>query len=106
MAYSESLVQQVWERARAYSEIDSGMWREDECGAWICRDHYGRDDSEFGWKIVNISAGAGDGAENLRPLHHSNSYDVANRKHQRHVVADRTAMPVFEHNFEPKNRKA
>lgn len=106
MSYSESLVQQVWERARAYTELDSGMWREDECGAWICRDQYGRSDSEFGWKIVKVSAGGAESADNLRALHYSNDYDIANHKHRPHVVADRTAMPVFEHNFEPKNRKA
>ncbi len=106
MAYSDNLVQQVWEKARAYTEIDGGTWREDECGAWIRRDEYGRADSEFGWKIVNISAGGQGTAESLRPLHYRNDYDVANRRHTRRVVADRTGMPVFEHNFQPRNRSA
>lgn len=105
MSYSDSLIQQVWERARAYSEIDGGTWREDECGAWIRRDEYGRTDTDFGWKIVKISGAGADGPENLRALHHGNDYDIANRRHARHVVADRTGMPVFEHNFEPRNRR-
>ncbi|HKB58581.1 MAG TPA: hypothetical protein VKC56_00905 [Gallionellaceae bacterium] len=105
MSYSETLVQQVWEKARAYAEIDSGTWREDECGAWIRREEYGRTDSEFGWKIVNVSGGGPDTPDNLRPLHCLNGYDIANRRHIRHMAADRISMPVFEHNFEPRNRK-
>jgi hypothetical protein len=106
MAHSETLIQQVWEKARAYTEIDGGTWREDECGAWIRREEYGRTDSDFGWKIVKVSVGAAGGGDDLRPLHHRNDYDIANRKHTRRVVADRTGMPVFEHNFEPRNREA
>lgn len=106
MAYSVDLIQQVWDKARTYTEIDGGTWREDECGAWICREEYGRTDSEFGWKIVNVSGGGGDAVENLRPLHHRNDYDIGNHQQVRRVVADRTGMPVFEHNFEPRNRDA
>lgn len=106
MAYSDTLIQQVWEKARAYTEIDAGTWREDECGAWICRDKYGHLDSAFGWKIVNVSGGGADALENLRPLHYRNDYDIAGHKHIRNIVADRTGMPVFEHNFEPRNREA
>ncbi len=105
MSYSESLIQQVWEKARAYTEIDSATWREDECGAWIRREEYGRTDTDFGWRIVNVSSGGPNIAENLRALHHSNDYDIANRRHARHVVADRSGMAVFEHNFEPRNRR-
>ncbi len=106
MAYSDDLVQRVWEKGRAYAEIGNDIWREDECGAWIRREDYGRTDSEFGWKIVNVSGGGADKVENLRPFHHQNSYDLGNRKQVQHVVADRKGMAVFEHNFEPKNRKA
>jgi hypothetical protein len=105
MSYSETVVQQVWGKARAYTEIDSGTWREDECGAWIRREEYGRTDSEFGWKIVNVSSGGADTPKNLRPLHYLNDYDIANRKHICRMAADRIGMPVFEHNFEPRNRK-
>lgn len=104
MAYSDNLVQQVWEKGRAYAEIDGGTWREDECGAWIRRDEYGRTDSEFGWRILNVSGGGADTLENLRPFHHSNGYDPGGQRHVRHVMADRTKMAVFEHNFEPRNK--
>jgi hypothetical protein len=105
MSYSRDLVQQVWEKARAYTEISPDAWREDECGAWMRREDYGRTDTEFGWRVVNVSAGGADTLENLRPFHHRNGYDVGGRRHLRHVTADRTGMAVFEHNFEPKNRE-
>jgi len=106
MKYSEQLIQQVWEKGRAYSEISRDMWREDECGAWISRADYGKTDSDFGWKIVNVTPGAPDTVENLQPFHHGNGYDLARHQAKRHVTADRTGLPVFEHSFEPRNRKA
>ncbi len=105
MKYSEQLIQQVWEKGRAYGEISADKWREDECGAWISRPDYGNADSEFGWKIVSVTPGAQDTLENLRPFHHRNGYDLANHKAKRHVTADRTGLSVFEHTFQPHNRK-
>ncbi len=105
MNYSEQLIQQVWEKGRGNGEIDRELWREDECGAWISRADYGKADSDFGWKIVNVTPGAPDTLENLRPFHMLNSYDLANRQVKRHVTADRTGLTVFEHSFDPRNRK-
>ncbi len=105
MKLSEQIIQQVWDKARAYTEIDPALWREDECGAWIKRADYGKTDSEFGWHIVNVSPGAPDIPENLRPLHHRNGYDVANHKPKRRVTADRTGLATFEHMFQPHNRE-
>ncbi len=105
MKYSDEIIQQIWEKARAYTEISPDEWREDECGAWINRQDYGRH-SKFGWQIVKVTADGADTPENLRPFHHENGYDVAAHKPMRHITADRTGMPVFEHNFEPRNRKA
>ncbi len=104
MKYSDEIIQQVWAKARAYTEISPDEWREDECGAWINRQDYGRE-SKFGWQIVKVTADGPDTVENLRPFHHENGFDVATHKPKRHVTADRTGMPVFEHNFEPRNRK-
>lgn len=105
MAYSEQLIQQVWEKGRAFGEISADMWREDECGAWISRPDYGKSDSEFGWKIVKVEASAPDTPENLRPFHYRNEYDLASHQAKRHVTADRTGLPVFEHTFQPHNRR-
>jgi hypothetical protein len=105
MGYSEQLVQQVWEKGRGSGGIDVNLWREDECGAWINRADYGDTASDFGWKIVNVTPGAPDTLENLRPLHHANGYDLSSHQARRHVTADRTGLAVFEHSFEPRNRK-
>ncbi len=103
--YSEDLIQQVWEKGRGYSQIDTNEWREDECGAWLHRTDYGRADSEFGWKILNTEPGKPDTVENLRPFHMRNDYDRAAHKPKRHMTADRTGLPVFEHMFQPHNRE-
>ncbi len=105
MKFSEQLIQQVWEKGRASGEIDSNLWREDECGAWISQPDYGKADSDFGWHIVKVTPGGPDTVDNLRALHVANGYDVANGRPKRHVTADRTGLPVFEHTFQPRNRK-
>jgi hypothetical protein len=104
MEYNEQLIQQVWEKARVNTDANMDQWREDECGAWIAREHYRDTGSNFGWMIVNVSAGGPDILENLRPLHHRNSYNIGSQYAQCHVTADRTGLPPFEHSFEPRNR--
>ncbi|HEX8874570.1 MAG TPA: hypothetical protein VF780_08070 [Nitrosospira sp.] len=104
MEYSEQLIQQVWEKARVTTDINADQWREDECGAWIARQHYRDTGSSFGWKIVNVSAGGPDTPENLRPFHHRNSYDTGGQRAQCHVTADRTGLPPFEHSSQLRNR--
>ncbi len=106
MDFSEQLIQQVWEKARANGDVDVNEWREDECGAWIRRTDFGKTDSDFAWRIVNVSAGGPDTVDNLRPLHIENAYDIANGKPKRRVTADRTGLATFERTFEPRNRKA
>lgn len=104
MGYSEQLIQQVWEKGRANTDISAELWREDECGAWINREHYGNTNSDFGWKIVNAAPGESDTLKNLRPFHHRNVYDLANQHAKCHVTADRTGLATFEHTFQPRNR--
>lgn len=104
MKFSEALVQQVWEQARASYDMDASLWREDECGAWINRHHYGDPRSEFGWTIENVKAGAPDVLENLHAFHHSNSFDRAGGHPKCHVTADRTGMASFERSFQPRNK--
>ena len=106
MKLSEQLIQRVWEKGRASTDISSDLWREDECGAWIRRADYGKTDSDFGWKIVNVTSGSPDAPEALRPFHHRNGYDVANHQAQRRVTADRTGLATFEHSLDPRNRNA
>ncbi|MEW5943770.1 MAG: hypothetical protein AB1710_07955 [Pseudomonadota bacterium] len=104
MGFNEELVKQVWEKARASYDADSDLWREDECGAWINRHHYGRRDLEFGWLIENVSAGGPDTPENLRAFHHGNAFDRAGGHPKCHVSADRTGVASFERTSQPRNK--
>lgn len=106
MRLEERTIAQVWEHARAVDGLDAGQWRRDECGAWMRREHYGREDSEFGWRIVNVSAGGADATENLRALHLRNAYDPALQRAKCAVTADRTALPATARIREPRNRDA
>lgn len=84
MAWSEQLIQYVWDRATAVEGYDKSRFRKDACGAWIIRDKYGDDDSLYGWEIDHIvpqslleekgySQKDIDKNENLRALQHENN---------------------------------
>ena len=77
MPYSEQLIQQVWEKTRVNPDIAMDKWREDECGAWIEHERYEDRLSQFGWVIVNVSAGGLDILKNLRAFNHRNGYEIA-----------------------------
>lgn len=73
MTFSEAMIEQVWDvKGRAVPGEDPGMWRKDECGAWIRRSHYGNHESEFGWEIAHIHPGGPDEVANLRVLQWEN----------------------------------
>lgn len=76
MSYSESTVQAVWEKGFKDSQNDSSVWRKDQCGAWIGRNHYGDRNNQYGWEIDHITPeadGGGDELSNLRPLQWKNN---------------------------------
>jgi len=106
MQYTELIVQQVWEKGRATAVDDRTLWRRDACGAWIRLDHYGRADSEFGWRIEDISSGGPEALENLRPFNCANSYDRANGRTHCHLTADMSDVSTPARVLEPRNRKA
>jgi hypothetical protein len=106
MVISQETIEEVWRKARGVTEQNAEVWRKDECGAWMKRDHYGQAHSEFGWKIENISSGGPDILENLRPFHCANTYDHANGRAKCRFTTDQTAVPVQGHIREPRNRKA
>lgn len=106
MAYSEELVQQIWEKARVLPSHDASEWRQDECGAWLRRDAYHHAQSEYGWVIVNTSLGGEEVVENLRPLHCDNAFDRANDKAHCHVTADRSGLQPTGTVDHPKNKTA
>lgn len=72
MAFSEEMVQQIWEKGRAIPNIDPNTWRKDQCGAWLKRSHYENRNSEYGWVIENVSPGDPDEIANLQALHWQN----------------------------------
>lgn len=99
------LVEAVWTHGRAVPEADAAHWRQDACGAWIRREHFGRHESEFGWKMARIDAGGADSAENLRPFNLRNDYDIANSRAHCRVMADRSSVPAEEYARPPRNRQ-
>ena len=68
MPWTEEQTQSVWNRGQEVENNDRGVWRKDECGAWMRRTHYGNRDSQYGWEIDHIHPKRGDNEGNLRPL--------------------------------------
>jgi len=76
LGFWDFTVEAVWNRGVMVSGYDPAVWRQDKCGAWIRRDHYGNTDSQHGWEIDHIrpvSDGGGDELANLQPLHWRNN---------------------------------
>ena len=84
MAWSEQLIQSVWDRATIVEGYDKSRFRKDACGAWIIRNKYGDYDSLYGWEIDHIVPQALlkekgysqtdiDNYDNLRALQHENN---------------------------------
>ena len=84
MAWSEQLIQSVWDRATIVEGYDKSRFRKDACGAWIIRNKYGDYDSLYGWEVDHIVPQAIlkekgysqkdiDNYNNLRALQHENN---------------------------------
>jgi hypothetical protein len=104
MGFSDDIVQSVWEKARAIPDRDPAEWRQDECGAWIRRDHYGSPDSGFGWKIEHISPDSSDDLDHLRPFHRDNAFSRGVGKAHCRVTADREGVAPTAHIDSPRNK--
>jgi hypothetical protein len=89
----ERIVDQVWEYGRVIPDADASVWRQDACGAWIMRDHFGRFDSEFGWKIEKVAPAPEHKTGLLRPFNWRNDYDATSGRTQCGSVAERPAGP-------------
>lgn len=104
MAFNEELIEQVWQKARTMVDRDPAKWRQDECGAWLSREAYQHEHSDYGWKIVNVSLGGADSIDNLRPLHWKNKFDYPSNKAHCHVTADREGLQPTAHVGQPVNK--
>jgi len=98
------LIDAVWEHGRILPEADAAIWRQDACGAWMRRDHYDREESDFGWKMGKVSAGAPDTAESLRPFNVRNRYDLGTGRPHCRATADRSNVPAEKYARPPRNR--
>ncbi len=76
MSFTDDTIQQVWGKGQIVAGYPAGLWRKDQCNAWIGRDQYGMRNSLYGWEIDHITpveSGGGDFLNNLRPLHWENN---------------------------------
>ena len=81
--YSDSDIETVWKKGSVASNNDPGVFRKDQCGAWIKRSEYGNRGSKYGWEIDHItpvSSGGGDSLSNLRPLQWENNVATSDGK--------------------------
>jgi len=101
-ALAPQLIEAVWAHGRTLPEADPAHLRQDACGAWMRREQFGREDSDFGWKIESIAAGA-QTPENLRPFHWRNGYDIAEGAPHCRVRADRAGVPAEKYARPPRN---
>ena len=73
--FTEALIDQIWDKAKAVDGYDSNRWRQDLAGAWIKKDQYGIQ-SAYGWEIDHLrphKVGGSDDLDNLNPLHWENN---------------------------------
>lgn len=87
MAWSDDMIQKVWEKGRVVEGNDPKVWRKDECEAWIKRSDYGNRKSQYGWEIDHISPGGEDVLSNLRPLQWENNVDKGDGRLKCNVTA-------------------
>ncbi len=76
MAFTEELIQKVWEKGEVVPNYDSDVWRKDKCSAWIHRKEYANRDIKTGWEVSHIkpkAKGGTDDLSNLRPLQWENN---------------------------------
>ena len=102
--FAEQTVQDVWDKATVVKGYDKDNVRQDACGAWIIRNHYGMRDSDFGWEIDHVyplALGGDDDPANLRAMHWENNLAKGDDypSYQARVQADGTKNVHVEGQF-------
>lgn len=100
----ERIVDQVWQHGRVIPDADAAVWRQDACGAWMMRDHFGRFDSEFGWKIEKVAPAPEHKTGLLRPFNWRNDYDIARRQAQCASTAEPKSLAAQRLSAPPRNK--
>jgi 5-methylcytosine-specific restriction endonuclease McrA len=75
MQFSQKTIEKVWEKGTVVETYNPDAIRKDAFGAWILRDHYGNNESEYSWEIdhiVPLSEGGAGEISNLQPLQWEN----------------------------------
>lgn len=49
-----NLRKRIWDKAKEVEGYNKDLVRKDACGAWIIYDHYGNQESPFGWQFDHI----------------------------------------------------
>lgn len=91
MAFTEEIIQKVWEKGEVVPNNDKNNWRKDQCGAWIGRKQYGNRNSNYGWEIDHItpvSDGGTDELSNLRPMQWQNNVHTSDGRLKCLIVSD------------------
>jgi len=103
VAAGHELVDAAWQHGRVMPEADPAHWRQDACGAWMRREHYGRE-GDFGWKLARVRADGAETPESVRPFHWRNDYDIGGGRPHCRVSADRAGVPAEKYASPPRNR--
>lgn len=101
----ERMVEEVWQHGRAMPEADATLWRQDACGAWMMREHFGHAQSEYGWKIERVVPGGAGDSSLLRPFNWRNHFDIANGRPHCDITADRSNVPAERQAGPPRNKQ-
>jgi len=102
----ERIVDQVWEHGRVIPDADAAVWRQDACGAWMMREHFGRPDSEFGWKIEKVAPAPEHKTGLLRPFNWRNDHDAMSGRTQCGSTAEHAPSPVERPTGPPHNKQS
>lgn len=73
--FTETQIEQIWQKASIVNGYDSSVWRKDFAGAWIKREYYGIQ-GQYGWEIDHLKPvvlGGTDEIDNLNPLQWQNN---------------------------------